>query len=67
MFRFPEIPTKVAGSAIVDGILKEKRIFSVPSHMMVVTAFIRYKQYMKNYVLLMFQLFEIFSIRQIIH
>lgn len=42
VFRFPEIPTHEAGEMIIKGILAEKRIFSVPGHMMPVVDTIRY-------------------------
>ncbi|CAH1710112.1 short-chain dehydrogenase/reductase family 16C member 6-like [Aphis gossypii] len=32
--RFPEIPTHIAGEEMMKGILEERRIFSVPGHML---------------------------------
>jgi len=43
----PEIPTHVAGSQMMKGILEEQRIFSVPGNMLTLMAIIRYK---KNFV-----------------
>ncbi|XP_022176947.1 short-chain dehydrogenase/reductase family 16C member 6-like isoform X2 [Myzus persicae] len=39
--RLPEIPTHVAGSQMMKGILEEQRIFSVPGHMLTMTGIIR--------------------------
>lgn len=41
-FRFPEMPIPVAGKIIMDGILENRRIFSVPTHFMAPVAFVRY-------------------------
>lgn len=42
VFRFPEIPLNVACELIMKGILAEKRIFSVPGHVMHISSFTRY-------------------------
>ncbi|XP_026811771.1 short-chain dehydrogenase/reductase family 16C member 6-like [Rhopalosiphum maidis] len=39
--RIPEIPTHVAGSQMMKGILEEQRIFSVPGHMLTMVPIIR--------------------------
>lgn len=36
------MPTPVAGKIIMDGILENRRIFSVPNHFMLPVAFVRY-------------------------
>jgi hypothetical protein len=43
VFRMPEIPTHVAGSQMMKGILEEQRIFSVPGHMLTMVPIIRYE------------------------
>lgn len=42
-FRFPEIPTHIAGEEMMKGILEERRIFSVPGHMLNMVQIIRYE------------------------
>jgi short-subunit dehydrogenase len=39
--RLPEIPTHIAGSEMMKGILEEQRIFSVPGHMLTMMPIIR--------------------------
>ncbi|XP_001947928.2 short-chain dehydrogenase/reductase family 16C member 6 [Acyrthosiphon pisum] len=39
--RLPEIPTRIAGSEMMKGILEERRIFSVPGHMLTMVQIIR--------------------------
>ncbi|XP_050438808.1 17-beta-hydroxysteroid dehydrogenase 13-like [Adelges cooleyi] len=39
--RFPEIPTKIACKLIINGILENRRIFSVPGHLYSTMAFAR--------------------------
>lgn len=41
VFRIPELPMKVAGDVMMRGILREKRIFSIPEHIMYLTALVR--------------------------
>ncbi|KAF0764077.1 short-chain dehydrogenase/reductase family 16C member 6-like, partial [Aphis craccivora] len=39
--RFPEIPTHIAGEEMMKGILEERRIFSVPGHVLNTVQFVR--------------------------
>jgi len=41
-YRFPEIPTPVAGEMMIKGILEEQRIFSVPGYMTMLVELMRY-------------------------
>jgi len=44
-FRFPEMPAPYVAKLVVDGILENRRIFSVPNHFMLPVALVRYAHF----------------------
>lgn len=47
-FRLPEMPTYFAGKIIMDGILKNRRIFSVPNHFMLPVKLVRFVHFFQD-------------------
>lgn len=47
-FRLPEMPTSFAGKIIMDGILENRRIFSVPNHFMFPVKLVRFVYFFQD-------------------
>lgn len=60
-FRFPEMSTSYVGQCAINGILENRRIFSVPSNHLLLVRLVRYAHRMHQYCIrIMSKLFDTF-------